>query len=156
MLFKEIVDWRTHARTDGRRTTDAGHWRITKAHLSTSCSGELKSWRTTAGHTCLGELKMDWCAANSKRCMKMIITHFRPKMHFEPFSQKVLHTLSLWGALKWSIYENNNEMQLPLFCNECVEAAFRQQLVQHLHHGQRDPVTKHQGIVVWMLWRMAF
>jgi len=38
MLFKEIVD----ARSDGR-TTDAGHWRITKAHLSTSCSGELKS-----------------------------------------------------------------------------------------------------------------
>ena len=38
MLFKEIVDARTH----GRRTTDAGHWRITKAHLSTSCSGELK------------------------------------------------------------------------------------------------------------------
>jgi len=42
MLFKEIVDARTHGRTDGRRTTDAGHWRITKAHLSTSCSGELK------------------------------------------------------------------------------------------------------------------
>jgi len=46
----------THARTDGR-TTDAGHWRITKAHLSTSCSGELKkqsewyqqSMRKTAG-----------------------------------------------------------------------------------------------------------
>ena len=37
MLFKEIVDGRTHG-----RTTDAGHWRITKAHLSTSCSGELK------------------------------------------------------------------------------------------------------------------
>jgi len=36
----------THARTHGR-TTDAGHWRITKAHLSTSCSGELKSLRTT-------------------------------------------------------------------------------------------------------------
>jgi len=41
MSFKEIVDARTHARTDGR-TTDAGHWRITKAHLSTLCSGELK------------------------------------------------------------------------------------------------------------------
>ena len=33
----------TDARTDGR-TTDAGHWRITKAHLSTSCSGELKNY----------------------------------------------------------------------------------------------------------------
>jgi len=32
----------TDARTDAR-TTDAGHWRITKAYLSTSCSGELKS-----------------------------------------------------------------------------------------------------------------
>jgi len=30
----------TDARTDAR--TDDGHWRITKAHLSTSCSGELK------------------------------------------------------------------------------------------------------------------
>ena len=30
-----------HGRTQGR-TTDAGHWRITKVHLSTSCSGELK------------------------------------------------------------------------------------------------------------------
>jgi len=40
MLFKEIVDARTDARTHGR-TTDAEHWRITKAHLSTLCSGEL-------------------------------------------------------------------------------------------------------------------
>ena len=46
MLYKEIVDARTDARTDGRRTTDAGHWRITKAHLSTSCSGELKTNQT--------------------------------------------------------------------------------------------------------------
>jgi len=37
----------THARTHGR-TTDAGHWRITKAHLSTSCSGELKINTTEA------------------------------------------------------------------------------------------------------------
>ena len=42
-LKKLLTDGRTHGRTDGRRTTDAGHWRITKAHLSTSCSGELKS-----------------------------------------------------------------------------------------------------------------
>jgi len=32
MLFKEIVDRRTHARTDGR-TMDGGQWAITKAHI---------------------------------------------------------------------------------------------------------------------------
>jgi len=31
MLFKEIVDAQTHARTDGRM--DDGQWTITKAHL---------------------------------------------------------------------------------------------------------------------------
>jgi len=45
MLFKEIVDARTDARTD------AGHWRITKAHLSTSCSGELKSKHNNPGQS---------------------------------------------------------------------------------------------------------
>jgi len=39
MLFKEIVDGRTHGRTDDRRGTLKDH----KSSLSTSCSGELKS-----------------------------------------------------------------------------------------------------------------
>jgi len=38
MLFKEIVDARTHARTDDERQTLKDH----KSYLSTSCSGELK------------------------------------------------------------------------------------------------------------------
>ena len=38
MLFKEIVDGRTHARTDDGRRTLKDH----KSSLSTSCSGELK------------------------------------------------------------------------------------------------------------------
>jgi len=37
MLFKEIVDARTDARTDGRRAL-----KDHKSSLSTSCSGELK------------------------------------------------------------------------------------------------------------------
>ena len=42
MLFKEIVDARTHARTHGR-TTDDGRRTLKdhKSSLSTSCSGEL-------------------------------------------------------------------------------------------------------------------
>jgi len=44
-LKKLLTDGRTHGRMDGRRTTDAGHWWITKAHLSTSCSGELKKYQ---------------------------------------------------------------------------------------------------------------
>ena len=42
MLFKEIVDGRTHARTDAR-TTDDGRRTLKdhKSSLSTSCSGEL-------------------------------------------------------------------------------------------------------------------
>ena len=43
-LKKLLTDARTDARSHGR-TPDAGHWRITKAHLSTLCSGELKSKR---------------------------------------------------------------------------------------------------------------
>jgi len=39
MLFKEIVDGRTHARTDEGRRTLKDH----KTHLSTLCSGELKT-----------------------------------------------------------------------------------------------------------------
>jgi len=40
MLFKEIVDGRTHGRTaDGGRRTLKDH----KSSLSTSCSGELKN-----------------------------------------------------------------------------------------------------------------
>jgi len=43
MLFKEIVDARTHGRTGGR-TTDDGRRTLKdhKSSLSTSCSGELK------------------------------------------------------------------------------------------------------------------
>ena len=37
MLFEEIVDTRAHG-----RTMDDGQWAITKAHLGTLCSGELK------------------------------------------------------------------------------------------------------------------
>jgi len=42
MLFKEIVDGRTHGRTHGR--TDDGRRTLKdhKSSLSTSCSGELK------------------------------------------------------------------------------------------------------------------
>jgi len=39
MLFKEIVDARTDARTDDGRQTLKDH----KSSLSTSCSGELKN-----------------------------------------------------------------------------------------------------------------
>jgi len=49
MLFKEIVDGRTHARTDGRTTDDGGRTlKDHKSSLSTLCSGELKRtqwWR---------------------------------------------------------------------------------------------------------------
>jgi len=38
MLFKEIVDGRTHTRTDDGRRTLKDH----KSSLSTLCSGELK------------------------------------------------------------------------------------------------------------------
>jgi len=41
MLFKEIVDTRTHARTHGRWTTDNGQSQ--KLTLSTLCQGELKT-----------------------------------------------------------------------------------------------------------------
>jgi len=41
MLFKEIVDGRTHGRTDDGRRTLKDH----KSSLSTSCSGELKTKR---------------------------------------------------------------------------------------------------------------
>jgi len=41
MLFKEIVDGRTDARTHGRWTTDNGPSQ--KLTLSTLCSGELKT-----------------------------------------------------------------------------------------------------------------
>jgi len=40
MLFKEIVDGRTDARTDDGRRTLKDH----KSSLSTPCSGELKSF----------------------------------------------------------------------------------------------------------------
>ena len=41
MLFKEIDDGRTHGRTDEWRRTLKDH----KSSLSTSCSGELKTYR---------------------------------------------------------------------------------------------------------------
>ena len=41
MLFKEIVDGRTHARTHGRRSL-----KDHKSSVSTSCSGELKTTET--------------------------------------------------------------------------------------------------------------
>ena len=44
MLFKEIVDARTHARTDDGRRTLKDH----KSSLSTSCSGELKIGKKNA------------------------------------------------------------------------------------------------------------
>jgi len=37
------------------------------------------------------EKKLNWCAPNSTRYMEMIITHFRQKMHFGPFSKRVPH-----------------------------------------------------------------
>ena len=40
--------------------------------------------------------KLNWCAPNSTWYMKMIITHFRQKMHFGPFSQRVPHMITVF------------------------------------------------------------
>ena len=63
MLFKEIVDGRTHGRTDDGRRTLKDH----KSSLSTLCSGELKTYicaflwllvnLTSAGHMCFSYLR---------------------------------------------------------------------------------------------------
>jgi len=58
MLFKEIVDGRTH----GRRTPDAGHWRITKAHWAQK--GELKNQQTAMAKTFENIFKQNWCINN--------------------------------------------------------------------------------------------
>jgi len=152
MLFKEIVDGRTdgrtHARTDGRRTTDAGHWRITKAHLSTSCSGELKIRKMLLLHTVIHiRLRLKPCYFVRRTMPDLFCLFVSPSFNTKFLCTSLLNMSRIRSAggpkiLLWTFWQGQIYMPHPPLSKKKGRWAIKSQHAAYCHQDFLCEISK--------------